>query len=297
VLRRALACTTAFLFACSSSSSPASPPSDASAGDTPPPPDEAAVDAGLTLPPWLSAKVFVWGHGDADNPFADCRTVICRHNENVDMITWNGAIWLVHRTAISQTLGPNSALHVYRSDDGGQTYTETARIDAPVDRDIRDPCFYIVNGELYIKALTRLPSMATGNQRDTGVDTVAVGMHSTDGVTWTAQQPIGPHGFSYWRVKESNGIYYTAAYQDGDLQIVLFTSTDGLNWTMGMPVYTVSADTPVETELTFLNVAPSIDAGSSATRVACARRSAGRTRPTRRSLAPRSSTASASTGR
>jgi hypothetical protein len=220
------------------------------------PSNAAAVDAGAEaqtpLPFFMpSAAVFVDGH-KYDDTTRDCRTVMCRHNENTDMIAFGGALWLVHRTATSQTLGPNSALHVYKSTDNGASFQETARIDAPVDRDIRDPCFYIVGDQLFIKALTRLPPPIEKSIRDTGVDTVAVAMSSTDGVTWTEKQPIGPHGWSFWRIKENAGTYYSAAYQDGDQRVVLFSSTDGLTWTAGPLLYGVGADTPLETELTFL---------------------------------------------
>jgi hypothetical protein len=198
-----------------------------------------------------SATVLVDGH-DYDDYTRDCRVEYCRHNENTDMIAWNGALWLVHRSAISQTLGPNSALHVYRSTDGGASFQQTALLPAPSDRDIRDPCFYVVGGRLYLKALTRVTPPIDESSRDTGVDTVAIAMTSPDGFTWSAQQPIGPHGWSFWRIKENAGTYYTAAYQDGDLQVVLYTSTDGLIWTAGPLVYGVSADTPLETELTFM---------------------------------------------
>jgi len=200
----------------------------------------------FTLPPWMtSAGVFVSGHGITTQ---DCRTQICRHNENVDMIVWNGATYLVHRTAVSQTLGPNSALHVYRArNDGG--FAETARIEAPSDRDIRDPHFYVVGQTLHIKALTRLPMYS---DRDTGVDTVAVEMHSSDGVTWSAPAQIGPHGWSFWRIKEHAGTYFSAAYEDGDKSVVLYSSKDGVTWTAGATIYDVSADTPLETELAFM---------------------------------------------
>jgi hypothetical protein len=132
------------------------------------------------------------------------------------------------------------------------SFQETARIEAPVDRDIRDPCFYVVGDQLFVKALTRVRPPVDQSSRDSAVDTVAVAMTSTDGVTWSPQQPIGPHGWSFWRVKESGGRWFTAAYQDGDLSVVLYTSTDGLTWTAGPVVYGVSADTPLETELTFM---------------------------------------------
>ena len=202
-------------------------------------------------------QILACGHDDS---VQDCRTGICQHNENTDMITWNGAIWLVHRTAMSQVLGPNSALHVYKSTDSGATFTDVATIAAPLDplgpddkgtsgRDIRDPCFYVVGDTLMMKALTRLPVLS---ERDSNVDTIAVNMQSTDGVHWSAPKEMGPVGWGFWRIKQNAGVYYTAAYQDGDLQVVLYSSTDGVTWTKGATVYDVSADTPLETELQFM---------------------------------------------
>src|SRR4051812_36937559 len=72
---------------------------------------------GVAGPVWLSdARILVNG-GTVEND--DCRKGICRHNENTDLVEFHGAIFLVHRTAQSQILGPNSALHVYRSMDSG----------------------------------------------------------------------------------------------------------------------------------------------------------------------------------
>jgi hypothetical protein len=228
------------------------------------PPGAAVAEAGLyadvtlTSEPWLSNDaVFVDGHAEANDLGLDCRSVICQHNENTDLISFAGSIYLVHRTAISQTLGPDSSLHVYESTDDGATFLETATLPAPVDRDIRDPAFFIANGVLHLKALARLPSIgddASTQQRDTGVDTITMGMSSNDGATWSAMNPIGPDGWSFWRVKQdpATGIFYSAAYQDGDLSVSLFSSTDGNTWTEGAQIYGVSADTPLETELTFM---------------------------------------------
>jgi hypothetical protein len=195
-----------------------------------------------------SADIFVDGL-QYNDVYLDCRTGYCRHNENTDMIVWNGATWLVHRSAVSQQLWPNSALHVYRSTDHGQTFAQTAFIDAPTTRDIRDPAFFIVGKQLYMKTLERLPG---GGPRDTDVDTVSVVKTSPDGVHWTTGQEVAPHQWSFWRVKENAGVYYSAAYQDGDLQVVLYTSPDGLSWTAGPQIYGISDDTPLETELSFM---------------------------------------------
>jgi hypothetical protein len=197
--------------------------------------------------PWLlDTKILVSGESTSE---MDCRTGICRHSENTDLITFQGAIFLVHRTAQSQVLGPNSSLHVYKSTDGGKTFAQTAVIPAPMDRDIRDPHFYVVGGKLFIKTLTRLP---VTSKRDSNVDTIAMGSSSSDGASWSDLVAIGPETWSLWRIKEQGGVLYSAAYADGDLSVSLFTSTDGLAWTKGPQVYGVSADTPLETELTFM---------------------------------------------
>jgi hypothetical protein len=197
-------------------------------------------------PPWLGdARVFVQGVGSTN---MDCRNGICQHNENTDLTTYKGAIYLVHRTAMSQVLGPNSALHVYRSTDHGATFTQTALLPAPTDRDLRDPAFYQIGDTLFMKALTRLPVVSA---HDSNVDTVAIGYSTTDGTNWNSLGPIGPHGWSFWRPQQQAGVWYSAAYQDGDASVVMFSSTDGIHWTQGASVYGVTADSPVETELVF----------------------------------------------
>ena len=67
--------------------------------------------------PWLSSpRVLVEGVGVAQH---DCRGGICQHNENTDLVRFQGDLFLVHRTAESQILGPNSSLRVSRSRDEG----------------------------------------------------------------------------------------------------------------------------------------------------------------------------------
>jgi hypothetical protein len=178
----------------------------------------------------------------------DCRTGVCKHNENTDLIRWRRSIYFVHRTAGSQVLGPNSSLRVYRSRDEGQTFKLQAIIPAPPDRDIRDPSFYKVGERLIIKAITRLPGFAL---RDTDAGSITFDTRSKDGRKWSALRPIGPEGWGFWRVVEQDGVYYAAAYQDGDLQVVLYRSKDGRTWKAGPQIYGVAADTPLETELVF----------------------------------------------
>ncbi len=206
-----------------------------------------SAGGGVPKPAWLSdARILVSGETTNND---DCRTDVCRHSENTDLITWQGATWLVHRTANSQILGPNSSLRVLKSTDGGKTFELQAVLPAVLDRDIRDPHFYVVNGELRIKALARL---AVNSTRDSNVDTIALGTSSKDGKTWSDLTAIGPNTWSFWRIKERAGVYYSAAYEDGDKSVSLFSSTDGVTWTKGAGVYAIAADTPLETELTFM---------------------------------------------
>jgi hypothetical protein len=178
----------------------------------------------------------------------DCRSGVCKHNENTDLTRWHGAVYLVHRTAGSQVLGPNSSLRVYRSRDDGRTFKLQAIIPAPAGRDIRDPCFYTVGKRLFIKAITRLPGFAL---RDQDAGSITVETHSTNGRTWSAAHAIGPERWGFWRVVKHDGVYYATAYEDGDLRIVLYRSRDGIRWTSGPLIYGVSADTPLEAELAF----------------------------------------------
>lgn len=209
----------------------------------------AVVTVALCGP--VSAEAASWLRGagvlvPSDLVNQDCRTGLCRHNENTDLHRWNGDVYFVHRTAGSQVLGPNSSLRVYRSTDNGKTFKLRATIPAPPERDIRDPSFYEVGNRLYIKAITRLPGFAL---RDTGAGSISVDMRSKDGKHWTSPRPIGPLEWGFWRVVEHDGVYYSAAYQDGDLQVVLYRSKDGKTWKAGPQIYGVSEDTPLETEL------------------------------------------------
>src|SRR5262245_18632791 len=71
-------------------------------------------------PLWLSgARIVVRGVGATNE---DCRTDVCKHNENTDLVRYRGEIYLVHRTAVSQVLGPNSSLQFLRSGDEGKTF-------------------------------------------------------------------------------------------------------------------------------------------------------------------------------
>jgi hypothetical protein len=205
-------------------------------------------DAAPVAPAWLeSAHIIVPGYGQTN---MDCRTGICAHNENNDMIVFDGALYMIHRTALSQALGPNSSLRISRSDDHGATWVLQSVIPAIDGRDLRDPSFYLVDGKLAVKALTRLPVTSA---RDSNVKTISVGAVSPDaGKSWSALTAIGPTEWSFWRIRDHAGVHYNAAYEDGDKSVRLFSSTDGTTWTKGALIWGDAADTPLETEIAFM---------------------------------------------
>lgn len=211
----------------------------------------AMLVGGCSGSSWLVDSKMLFDGYDETN--TDCRTGPCVHDENTDLIVFHDATYLVHRTAESQILGPNSSLRVYRSDDHGKTWSAPVIIPAPMDRDLRDPSFYVdAAGDLSIKAITRLPVTSA---RDSNVDSVSIRTYSSDGgATWSELTPIGPEMWSFWRVKaDTDGMLYSAAYEDGDMAVKLFSSADGVTWTPGATIYDIAEDTPLETELMFAN--------------------------------------------
>jgi len=235
----------ALLCVAACSGSGATPSADAPVPDAAAPDAPPAADAGPAF--LVDPKILVQGVGVTNT---DCRTAVCGHNENTDLLDFGGAIYLVHRTALSQILGPNSSLRVYRSTNGGQSFDLRAVLPAPEGRDLRDPCFYVIGDKLALKGLTRLPVVSS---RDSNVDTITVGSTSDDGgMTWTPFAPLGPETWSFWRVRQFGGTYYAGAYEDGDKSLKLFSSADGLAWTAGAVIYGVAADTPLEPELVFM---------------------------------------------
>jgi len=198
-------------------------------------------------PAWLEdAHIAVYGEGVTNE---DCRADICQHNENVDAITWHGAIYMVHRTAKSQILGPNCSWFVYRSTDGGKTLTRVAHILGPTDRDLRDPHFYTIGDELYLFGGTRLPGAPV---HDNDIDAIEAAFKTSDGENWESLGPVAPDLWTLWRPREHDGVWYSAAYHDDDSQIAMFSSTDGLAWTLGATVYQVPEDHEDETESVFM---------------------------------------------
>ena len=194
--------------------------------------------------PWLrQARILV--HADLANQ--DCRTGVCRHNENTDLVRWKGAIYFVHRTAGSQVLGPNSSLRVYRS--------TRRRPDVQAARDHpgagrprysrpgllqgRRPALH--QGD---HAAARLRSARRRRRLDLGRDPLArrprlVGHASA----------IGPQGWGFWRVVAAGRHVLLRGLRGRRPARRALPLHRRAQWTAGPQIYGVSEDTPLETEL------------------------------------------------
>jgi hypothetical protein len=170
------------------------------------------------------------------------------HNENTDLIAWQGKTWLVFRGGETSQIGqPTARLKVYQSADLGDSITMTAEIFMP-ERDIRDPKFLIQDGKLVIYAISRVPE---GHLRDLGGLAWTVRTESTDGVHWTAPVKIYDELWGFWRFVEHAGLTFATAYNDGDTQVALLSSADGKAWKPISLIYDSKPDVPSEAELQF----------------------------------------------
>lgn len=170
------------------------------------------------------------------------------HNENTDMVSWAGATWLVFRGGETSQIGtPKARLKLFRSDDLGDTMKLSAEIFMP-DRDIRDPKLLVQGDKLVIYAISRVPG---AHIRDAGGLAWTVRTESTDGVTWSTPTRIYDEKWGFWRYAEHGGLLYATGYDDGDTQVGLFSTADGVAWQKVSLIYDSEPDVPSEAELRF----------------------------------------------
>ncbi len=170
------------------------------------------------------------------------------HNENTDLITWQGKTWLMFRGGETGQVGtPVARLKIYQSVDLGDTVTMTAEIFMP-ERDIRDPKFLIQGDKLVIYAISRIPG---GHLRDEGGLAWTVRTESSDGIHWTPPVKVYDEKWGFWRFTEHGGLTYATAYNDGDTQVAFLSSADGLTWKPISLIYDSKPDVPSEAELQF----------------------------------------------
>jgi hypothetical protein len=190
------------------------------------------------------------------------------HNENTEMIRLGDRLLLAFRGGEEGQTGSSRArIKIFESTDDGQTYTLISEVNAnnlPGERDIRDPKLVEMGDKLFLYDISRLPGFG---YRDLGGQAWTVRAESADGGhTWTPPEKTytdmdgaNETFWGFWRFTkrthtisgESVTTLFATGYNDGDTQVGLFASDDGVNWEKRAIIINSSDDVPSEAELQF----------------------------------------------
>lgn len=164
-----------------------------------------------------------------------------RHNSNTDLIRWRGSFWLVHAASPWHLGSTECRLRIWRSADA-RRFEPVAELGMPGE-DIRDPKFAVIHDRLFLYALP--------NRGRAALPYTTVVSVSDDGVTWPAFTPIEQPGWLFWRPKTRDGVvWYVTAYWHGHGRSRLFSSTDGIRWSVISDIH--EGDANDETDFEFL---------------------------------------------
>jgi hypothetical protein len=170
------------------------------------------------------------------------------HNENTELAWFRGDLLLAFRGGgTGQTGTPDAHIEIFSSSDRGASFSPRARISMP-DRDIRDPKLVVEGDRVVLYAISRVPGFQF---RDLGGQAWTVRSESKDGVTWTAPVRVYDEGWGFWRFVRKDGVLYATGYDDGDVRVGLFASTDGVHWEQRGTITDSFDDVPSEAELRF----------------------------------------------
>lgn len=163
------------------------------------------------------------------------------HNSNTDMIHWRGSFWLVHAASPWHLGSTECRLRLWRSEDG-RHFTPVCEFRRPGE-DIRDPKLAAIGGRLFLYAF---PNAGRRALPYTTIYSV-----SEDGLQWSPFEDIAQPGWLFWRPKSRDGItWYVPAYWHEHGRSRLFSSQDGVHWSMVSDIH--AGDANDETDFEFL---------------------------------------------
>jgi hypothetical protein len=191
------------------------------------------------------------------------------HNENTEMIRLAGRILLIFRGGeTGQTGSARARIKIFESTDDGRSFTLISEVNAstlPGDRDIRDPKLVQMDGgTLFLYAISRLPG---AHYRDLFGQAWTIRAESADGGhNWTP--PVKTYEdvrgnqetfWGFWRFTkrqyavsgDSRHTLFATGYNDGDVEVGLFASDDGVQWAKRATIIRSYGDVPSEAELQF----------------------------------------------
>ena len=159
-------------------------------------------------------------------------TLAQHSNNNLDVIRFEGRVYLAWRTAPDHYASPETVVHVVSSED---EIDWTFEASFEMGTDLRETSFLVLGDRLflYISVLGReaLAFEPMG---------VVVSERSADG-SWSELETVpGLDGYIAWSTRTERGTPYMTAYLGGEhiylfdglpLSVVLLTTTDGRAWT------------------------------------------------------------------
>lgn len=150
------------------------------------------------------------------------------HHSNTDLIKYHGQYLLAHATSPWHFASTKCKL-VVRSSQDGKNWKVLSEIRVPGE-DVRDPKFAIIGDKLLLYFLNN--KTFDPEPYDTSLCV------SDDAINWSTPKKLSVTGWLLWRPKTIDGItFYVPAYWHQHGKVMLFRSTDGVNWTEVGPVY------------------------------------------------------------
>ena len=173
----------------------------------------------------VDTRVIVPGPGIPDEAQAQ------NSNNNLDVLRFDGRVWMVWRTSPDHFAGPETRIHVVSSTDE-QTWRYEASFER--DTDLREPRFFAHGGRLFLY----LAELGT-NRLDFEPRATLYSVRGDDG-TWSELSEMGLPNFIAWRVRTVDDVPIMIGYSGGEnvydfdgepVFVEMLTTTDGIEWT------------------------------------------------------------------
>jgi hypothetical protein len=139
------------------------------------------------------------------------------HNSGTDAVLFQGAAWVVFRSAPAWSAVASGKLVFFRSTDRGASWSAAGALSLK-DRDLRQPKLAVFGDRLQLVATSWDPKTPEAHH------TVVVGSSTSDGVDWEPLATLGlPDGSAAWRPRALLGQLWLSGWKADEL----FPSTSG----------------------------------------------------------------------